>query len=85
MISLLFQSNYFNSIHIDKMKASLLAISCYVAAVAAHGRIISPQPRGVGPAMAAACGQEAINKVNRDDTIPLENIKPATAACSFPH
>ena len=60
-----------------------VAVASLAALVSAHGNITSPAARLAGPAMAAACGQAAVDAVNADGTIPLENITPETAACRF--
>ncbi|KEZ42199.1 Uncharacterized protein SAPIO_CDS6272 [Scedosporium apiospermum] len=60
-----------------------VAVASLAALVSAHGNITSPAARLAGPAMAAACGQAAVDAVNADGTIPLENITPETAACNL--
>ena len=63
------------------MKSTLATLFLLVASVSAHGNITSPLGRLSGPAMAAACGQAAVDAVTADGTIPLENITPETANC----
>lgn len=63
------------------MRSELVAIACFSAAVAAHGKVTSPPARVAGPAMAAACGDGAITALKEDDTIPLEDIPNPPASC----
>lgn len=58
-----------------------LAASGFVAVVAAHGNITFPAARQPGPAMVSACGQEAVNNVLADPTIPLEDVFNAKSTC----
>ncbi len=73
------------------MRGSLFAAVAALATtslVSAHGNITSPPARLPGPAMVAACGQEAVDIVLSDGTIALEELTPATPACKptpFPH
>lgn len=61
------------------MKTSfLVAAASYIAAVSAHGNLTSPPARQAGAAMAALCGQTAVDTVNSDPTIPIEDL-PADA------
>lgn len=63
------------------MKTPTLAVvvsAYYIAAVSAHGNLTSPPARQVGAAMAALCGQTAVDTVNSDPTIPIEDL-PADA------
>jgi hypothetical protein len=76
-------SEYHTRNTIAKMKYTV-TIASLAALVSAHGNITSPAARLAGPAMAAACGQAAVDAVNADGTIPLENITPETAACRLP-
>lgn len=64
------------------MRPEFVAITCYIAAVAAHGKIVSPPARAVGPAMTASCGSAAVAAVNSDDTIPLEDVVSPAASCT---
>lgn len=63
------------------MKASIVSASLFAAAVSAHGNITSPPARQAGAAMAAVCGQDAVDTVNADPTIPLEDVTAASAQC----
>ncbi|CAI4213435.1 unnamed protein product [Parascedosporium putredinis] len=65
------------------MKYTVAALASLATMVSAHGNITSPLGRIAGAAMAAACGQAAVDAVNIDGTIPLENIQPATADCNL--
>lgn len=66
-----------------KSSSSLLAsaMSILTAQVSAHGNITSPPARQAGAAMAALCGQAAVDTVNADPTAPIENL-PAEALAS---
>lgn len=63
------------------MQYSFAIVSGLVAVASAHGNITSPAARLPGPAMAAACGQAAVNTVLQDGTTPLENVRPTGTAC----
>lgn len=63
------------------MKTSILLASAFIAAVSAHGNITSPPARQAGATMAALCGQAAVDMVNTDATIPIEDF-PADALAS---
>lgn len=65
------------------MKASIVSASLFAAAVSAHGNITSPPARLAGPAMAALCGQDAVDTVNADPTIPLEDVTAASTQCKW--
>ncbi|KAG8164907.1 hypothetical protein KVR01_005182 [Diaporthe batatas] len=65
------------------MKASIVSASLFAAAVSAHGNITSPPARQAGAAMAAVCGQDAVDTVNSDPTIPLEDVTAATTQCDL--
>ncbi|KAH7630127.1 hypothetical protein B0T09DRAFT_142627 [Sordaria sp. MPI-SDFR-AT-0083] len=52
----------------------LLAVSLFTPAASAHGEITSPPARLPGPAMAQACGQQAVNAVLADSTMPIESV-----------
>ncbi|KAM7222706.1 hypothetical protein V8F06_001893 [Rhypophila decipiens] len=68
------------------IKLASCAITAFLllgTTVSAHGNITSPPARLPGPAMAQACGQQAVNKVLQDGTIPLENLLPASASCNL--
>ncbi|SPO07545.1 related to chitin binding protein [Cephalotrichum gorgonifer] len=65
------------------MKSTILAAASLAALVSAHGAITQPPPRLPGAAMAAACGQAAVDAVEADGTIPLENITPETNDCNL--
>lgn len=67
------------------VSAYLISFAALASTIAAHGNIISPPERLPGPAMAAVCGQAAVNSALNDDTTPLENINTsgATAACQL--
>ena len=62
-----------------------VSLATLATIVAGHGNIISPPERLPGPAMAAACGQSAVDSALADDTTPLENIDTsgATTACQL--
>ncbi|KIW01839.1 uncharacterized protein PV09_06689 [Verruconis gallopava] len=61
------------------------ALAALATVVAAHGNITSPPARTPGPAMAAACGQPAVDSALSDGTTPLEDIdmSAATASCQL--
>ncbi|GKT83694.1 chitin binding protein [Colletotrichum tofieldiae] len=64
------------------MRASVTAATALLAAmVSAHGNVVSPPARGPGAAMAAACGQENVQAVTTDPTIPLEDLTNPPATC----
>ncbi|KAL2872852.1 hypothetical protein SGCOL_012010 [Colletotrichum sp. CLE4] len=66
------------------MRASITAATALLAAlVSAHGNIVSPPARGVGAAMAAACGQANVKAVTADPTIPLEDFTSPPATCQL--
>lgn len=71
------------------MKTSPLVAASAVflaAGVSAHGNITSPPARQPGAAMAALCGQTAVDTVNSDPTIPIEDLPAdalANANCKF--
>ncbi len=61
---------------------SLAAVAAALAAtVSAHGNITSPPARVPGPAMVAACGQQAVDAVLKDGTIPLEDVTNPLPSC----
>lgn len=60
----------------------LLVAATAAGMVSAHGNITSPPARLPGPAMVQACGQDAVDKVLQDGTIPLESLLPASASCA---
>ncbi|PFH63223.1 hypothetical protein XA68_16662 [Ophiocordyceps unilateralis] len=64
------------------MKYTLITIAAYAAAVAGHGIVTSPPPRGTGPEMEKTCGKAAIDAVGKDPTIPLENFQSPPAECN---
>lgn len=64
------------------MRTSITAATALLASmVSAHGNIISPPARAPGPAMAKACGQENVQTVLADPTIPLEDLTNPPATC----
>lgn len=63
------------------MKASIVSASLFAAAVSAHGNITFPPARQAGAAMAAVCGQDAVDTINADPTIPLEDVTAASTQC----
>ncbi|KAK1759242.1 hypothetical protein QBC47DRAFT_436916 [Echria macrotheca] len=65
------------------MRYSLLAAAALAATASAHGNVTSPPARTPGPAMLAACGQEAVNTVLGDGTIALEEVKTTSAKCNI--
>lgn len=66
------------------MRTSFLAVAALAAtSVSAHGNITWPPARLPGPAMLAACGQDAVNTVLGDGTIALEEVRPASNRCMF--
>lgn len=75
IISLLTNHNTIN------MKASIVSASLFAAAVSAHGNITFPPARQAGAAMAAVCGQDAVDTINADPTIPLEDVTAASTQC----
>lgn len=56
------------------MHLSLLSLSGMFAVVLAHGNVTQPPARVPGPAMAKACGQDAVKAVLEDGTTPLEDV-----------
>lgn len=62
--------------------ASVFGVAAFAASVSAHGNITSPPARLPGAAMAAACGQDAVDAVLADGTGPIENI-PAVGCDKF--
>jgi hypothetical protein len=64
------------------MEAFVASLSVLAVTVSAHGNITSPPARLPGPAMAAACGQQNVNLVLRDGTIPLESFANTPATCT---
>lgn len=64
-----------------KMWTSVAAVSIFAAAVSAHGNITSPPARQAGTAMATLCGQTAVDNVNADPTIPIEDLGTINADC----
>ncbi|KAF5514315.1 hypothetical protein CGCF413_v000439 [Colletotrichum fructicola] len=66
------------------MRTSITAATALLASmVSAHGNIISPPARVPGPAMAKACGQENVQTVLADPTIPLEDLTNPPATCQL--
>ncbi|KAL1871897.1 hypothetical protein Daus18300_004531 [Diaporthe australafricana] len=65
------------------MKASIVSASLFAAAVSAHGNITSPPARQAGAAMAAVCGQTAVDTINTDPTIPLEDVTAGSTECNL--
>lgn len=73
------------------MKSFLTTTTCLLLAASArtasaHGNITSPPARQAGAAMAALCGQAAVDTVNADPTAPIENLPAealASAECTF--
>jgi hypothetical protein len=63
----------------------LAAFAALATTIAAHGNITQPAARTPGPAMAAACGQPAVDSAIADGTNPLEDIdtSSATTACQL--
>ena len=63
------------------MRSTTIAASAalFFTSALAHGNITSPPARQPGPAMLAACGQEAVAAVMSDPTNPLEDV-PTTSA-----
>jgi hypothetical protein len=57
-----------------RFTTTLFGLAALTASVAAHGNVTSPPARQPGPAMAAACGQDAVAAIEADGTGPLENI-----------
>lgn len=66
-----------------KMYKTLAICASFAAAVSAHGNITFPAARQAGPAMAAVCGQAAVDAVNSDPTIPVEDLGTIDAGCSL--
>lgn len=65
------------------MKTAALVASVFVAAVSAHGNLTSPPARQAGAAMATICGQGAVDSVNSDPTIPIEDLGTINAGCKW--
>lgn len=65
------------------MKTAALVASVFVAAVSAHGNLTSPPARQAGAAMATICGQGAVDSVNADPTIPIEDLGTINAGCKW--
>ncbi len=68
------------------MRSSLSTAAASVAAllaatVSAHGNITFPAARLPGPGKVAACGQQAVDSVLKDGTIPLEDVLGALPSC----
>ncbi|KAJ4414717.1 hypothetical protein N0V82_007769 [Gnomoniopsis sp. IMI 355080] len=64
------------------MWTSVAAVSAFVAAASAHGNITSPAARQAGVAMATVCGQTAVDNVNADPTIPIEDLGTVDTGCN---
>lgn len=76
--------NYLHSLRLYdtvNMKASIVSASLFAAAVSAHGNITFPPARQAGAAMAAVCGQTAVDTINADPTIPLEDVTAGSTQC----
>lgn len=76
-----FTSYTFYNNNTVNMKASIVSASLFAAAVSAHGNITSPPARQAGAAMAAVCGQDAVDTINADPTIPLEDVTAGSTQC----
>lgn len=63
------------------MRSSIAVTAFFTAAVSAHGNITSPAARQAGVAMATVCGQTAVDNVNADPTIPIEDLGTVNAGC----
>lgn len=63
------------------MWTSIAVASFFAAAASAHGNITSPPARQAGVAMATLCGQTAVDNVNADPTIPIEDLGTTNAGC----
>ncbi|EKD16061.1 uncharacterized protein L3040_003501 [Drepanopeziza brunnea f. sp. 'multigermtubi'] len=57
----------------------ILHLAAFASTVLAHGNIISPPARVVGPAMDAACGKSVANLVRADITSHIEDMPEALA------
>lgn len=65
-----------------KMKVSVISVALFAATVAAHGLIINPPSRKLGPSMTRLCGQTAFDIAKGDVTASLETVAPnITAGC----
>lgn len=61
---------------------TVVSISLLAAWVSAHGVIVSPPSRKLGPAMTKLCGQTAFDIARGDVTASLETVAPnITAGC----
>ncbi|KJZ72446.1 hypothetical protein HIM_08115 [Hirsutella minnesotensis 3608] len=65
------------------MRSELVAVAYFAASAAAHGKVLSPPARPAGRAMVQACGQEAVDSINKDDTIPLEDVLNPSPSCNL--
>lgn len=65
------------------LKSFGFAAAFLVAAVSAHGNIVTPEPRQPGPAMVAACGQANVDAVIADPSMPLENFRNTPPTCEL--
>lgn len=64
------------------MKAIFACAALFVAPVFAHGVIVNPPSRKLGPAMTKLCGQTAFDIARGDVTASLETVAPnITAGC----
>lgn len=64
------------------MKANILSAALFAASVLAHGVIVNPPSRKLGPAMTKLCGQTAFDIARGDVTASLETVAPnITAGC----
>ncbi|KAI7784009.1 hypothetical protein LA080_011034 [Diaporthe eres] len=64
------------------MKVSVISVALFAATVAAHGLIINPPSRKLGPSMTRLCGQTAFDIAKGDVTASLETVAPnITAGC----
>lgn len=64
------------------MKVFAISIAFFAGTVAAHGVIINPPSRKLGPSMTRLCGQPAFDIAKGDVTASLETVAPnITAGC----
>lgn len=64
------------------MKVFAIGVAFFAATVAAHGLIINPPSRKLGPSMTRLCGQTAFDIAKGDVTASLETVAPnITAGC----
>lgn len=64
------------------MQLALILTSLFAATALAHGVILNPPSRKLGPGMTKLCGQTAFDIARGDVTASLETVAPnITAGC----